>query len=522
MKNFIIYASRHKLSSFLSLILISSTFSVLGRAEDDFDLAPAKPLDERMDYLFFADKIPGQVYEKNLFSMQKRKLNSGKTKKQAWSGSYWPMSEGSIANPYQLDRSHVTNNNTGSNNLEFGTGLDGSRELFAYRKETTLRRAARLESYELNMLSPAEKYDLVMGDKNFGFTQKVWDTIAYHEKRFGKITDWEGSCHGWSAAAIKVDRPKRPVVVETAFGQKITFYPTDLKALATYLYGNSLIQDEVRIDGPSCGRKRPAVDRKTGRVISPNCEGTDPALWHMTMVNLVGIRGESFIMNRNNKNEVWNQPIVSYSVSYFNPRSGKDATFEKSILSRTAYGNEDPYLDWRTPGSTHIVGVKMNVTYTKEPDIYSLGTDEGDRPSRDKLVTKTFLYDLELDPAGKILGGEWRAVADGVRSWLSPRYAKYPGFIWTLPQGEGVSVGDYLDAEGKIIRTPEYSWSGKGPVPADWITGAAQARDFMYAFWKYENGSVVVNPDGSWAVDHYESHPQPLGAFVRTLIEMSQ
>ncbi len=494
----------------IALVLFTLTAASAVRAE----LTNGPTIDDRVSTILFQDlnQLP---IERNLFNMQTLGLTQGRAKAEPWSGSFWPMTEGSIANPYRLNRSAITDPE--GEELSFPYGIEGSVDLYQFRNTNLLSRARELTREELDLLAPSEKYDLILGNADFSFTKKVWATIKDHQQRFGKIKSWEGSCHGWSTAAIRTPKPVRPIEVETAFGQKMTLFPDDVMALATYLYANSLFQDYIRLDGTSCNLKKPAVDRKTGRTINPQCEGTDPAVWHMTIVNMLGQRGESFVINRTNRDQVWNQPLVSYSYEYFNPMTGKAAPMNQALITRARYGNDDPYLDWRSPLATHIVGVKMTVIYSKEPALSPDTTD-----SENKLRELTYLYDLELDATGKIVGGEWRAVADGVRGWLSPKYAKYPGFIWTLPKQNAISVGDIIDENGELVRTAEFTWSGRGPMPLALIQAAAQGRDFEYKHWKYENGQPVVLPTGEWAVEYIEKKPQPSARIVELLLQMAR
>ncbi|MES3037674.1 MAG: hypothetical protein V4736_07175, partial [Bdellovibrionota bacterium] len=69
----------------------------------------------------------------------------------------------------------------------------------------------------------------------------------------------------------------------------------------------------------------------------------------------------------------------------------------------------------------------------------------------DSLKAVTYSYDLELDNAGNIIGGEWYT-------------NKHPDFLYSFNQGTMPWAAYDASASSP--------WNGMGPVPADWSNAA--------------------------------------------------
>lgn len=132
----------------------------------------------------FVAANPGKIYGdvkrvtedknfvKNLNDMVSRGLLKARTSQKPWSASYWPLSKGTIADPYE--------------NSEIPYYLDikwvnwkGNYKNFQKRKNKVLARINELSEEELSELAPSEKYDLLIGDMSFDLTNRLWD---YMEK----------------------------------------------------------------------------------------------------------------------------------------------------------------------------------------------------------------------------------------------------------------------------------------------------------------------------------------------------
>lgn len=141
-----------------------------------------------------------------------------------WSDSYWPKYKGEISNRY-ADRGFPNSKDFEVNYQYFQanppSGVVGSGN-----------------SALIDNLSPAEKYDFVMGDSNFTLTNFAW-MKGKQARDTGGVESWEGICHGWSGAAHMLQPfNDHPVTVLAQNGTPVTFFSQDMKALLTMLWAN--------------------------------------------------------------------------------------------------------------------------------------------------------------------------------------------------------------------------------------------------------------------------------------------
>ncbi len=384
-------------------------------------------MDSRNDVEMFAES--SQV-ERNLARLNQLGLQQGKTEVQPWSGDYWATAYGGIAIRYNDDRFPMGSFGDIWNFMATKTGSNWS---FAD---------------DLNVLSPAEKYDLLLSDSDKTLTQNILDASNEVWKRDGSIEGWWGICHGWAPASFMVKRPRHAVEIQMPATQKtLKFYPDDIKALASHLWAHSSYSQAFI--GGRCNDKNPAVD-ENGRVISPDCFDVNPATWHLGIVHQVGQNKRSFVMDATYDYEVWNQPVASYSYTYFNPQTRQGVyTLEEATVPMSQFSN-DVYRKYRSSKAASVVGIAMNVTYIREIQHSASETDD---EYRDAQFTVQYFYDLELDANGDAIGGEWYQQA-------------HPDFMWKPTMN--ANVASYQDAslEGK--------WTNSLP-PAQWTVQAKEA-----------------------------------------------
>jgi hypothetical protein len=313
------------------------------------------------------------------------------------------------------------------------------------------RPASSMGENERDSLSPSEKYDLLVGDSNQTMTKQMWGEGQGYYEHYGTVESWFGLCHGWAVAAIEDLKPKRFIEVKGALGDKIRFYPSDLKALSTAMWANGSFNTLYL--GGRCNDKNPATD-ENGRIISPDCFDTNPGVWHISVVNHVGIRSRSFVFDATYDYQVWNQPIQSYRVQYFNPltRQPVSQLGEASVLLKDF--TSDKFKKYRSAKTHSIVGVSMEVTYVRENMPYhEMDYDE----AQDVTTTVQYVYDLELNEQGVVIGGEWYQNA-------------HPDLMWKSSLNErAVSVEDYrLSGD----------WSAGAAVPVAWARAARSASRY--------------------------------------------
>ena len=270
-----------------------------------------------------------------------------------------------------------------------------------------------------------------------------------HRDRNRQVVAWAGICEGWAAAAILHNRPTNVVNTVAFDGKPITFYPSDIKALASQLWATGIGEDGTALGG---------LKRWTRR-------STNPGSWHLAVVNQIGAYQSFLVMDKDNDLAIWNQPIIGYRFSYFNPQTGEvsDPEFElnsqvslaKAIVPIAKF-TKDPFKKSRSKQAHNVLGIGMEVWYIDETKPSHAVTDG---PSNDKVESVTYLYDLELDGSGEIIGGSWYKDKNN-----------QPDFLWMFPKGTRVlTEADRLLFEDWTDR--------KMAVPQSWCTSAREASE---------------------------------------------
>lgn len=390
---------------------------------------------------------PVQFIEK-LADMDKLKEASLEDEASPWSDDYWGLYKGSLAARYE------------DKHFPASTKWSENRDYFEKNKLTVNQLIAIRNSSSLDDLSPAEKYDLIVGDtEKYTFTQYNWNTVNGMVKRNGEVETWMGICHGWAPASYRVARPTKAIKVKLP-GSPLTInvYPTDVRALASALWANARVGSNFI--GDRCNEKKPKTD-KNGRIQDQACFDNNPGSWHFAVVNKIAVQKESFVMDATYDYEVWNQPVLGYSYRYFNPQTGKPAKkFEEARIPLSSF-TRDKFKDYRNrrdentdlPLSESVVGIAMKVTYVVETQPQK---ERSTSYRADARRTVEYLYDVELDKDGKINGGEWYRNT-------------HPDFLWT-PRSDRSARSDYEQlAKGKWEQIDTQS------IPEGWAEAARKA-----------------------------------------------
>jgi len=157
-----------------------------------------------------------------------------------------------------------------------------------------------------------------------------------------------------------------------------------------------------------------------GRVTDPNCFDVNPGDWHIALVNMIGARKESFVIDAAETSEVWNHPVVSYQLQFYDATDiNRRASSYRDVIREIARTPNLRHRATRSAQAKYVVGVVSTALITVE----TMPGTTGDENS-----TVTFVYDLELDANMRIVGGEWRDKARPDFIWR-PR----PGTKPTLP-----------------------------------------------------------------------------------------
>lgn len=377
------------------------------------------------------DLLRGYAVERNIFEIQAKGWNKAQLATQPWSDDYWAIYKGILGARYADD--------------EF-TYLAGWKEAFDYIQGNTAADIYQTgDALQINRLSPSEKFDLLIDGKNHIVTKHMWAQGKYYYENSpdGEVETWMGICHGWAPAAYMVERPKKPIEV-VAFDNKtkIKFYPADLKALASLLWSST--QFETNFIGGRCNSRDPNED-SDGRLTDLKCLDTNPASFHLSVINAVAGLGKSFVMDVTYDYEVWNQPVSGYSYRYFNPVTRQPTDDPKVAIIPVEQFEQDPYRKFRAKKTKYVVGVSLEVSYGVETTpVHS----EFDSQAMDSINTAFYFYDLELDENYNIIGGEW--------------YNRdHPDFLWSPSyNAKALTQADYY------LLSRE-SWDGKSALGDD-------------------------------------------------------
>jgi hypothetical protein len=479
----------------------------------------------------------------DLKTAQTQKLERAGTAFQPWSGSYWPDINGGIANHY---RTH----SKGGSEFNFMLRYSIAKLRLNYDFDKVVKRMTgnKWTSEEFNReLSPAEKYDLLLGDLNFTFTRAVMQEADFRQKyrlttkRAGKDDDsesagddntpyeddyntysryddkieyrywrskggslayWSGICDGWSPASIYLPRPVKPVYVTGALGHRIAFFPDDLKALGSYLFARTntpyFTTMNYQFAGRKCDETGTPNRQDNGMVKDIRCNDLDAGVFHLTLLNRIGKDKMGFVMDIDNNLKINNHPIASYALKYFNPTTGKEGTLINSTVDIKSV--KDAYRTRRHADAKYLIGVKADIAYMYYIWPEENREDSTDSPSKDKLKNTEYTYDLELDDSYNVLGGEW-----GNRSKENGKDAEYteqPDFLWmsapqSLPYSEMSPYAIAGIQKDMTIARPfgnmKWAWDGKTALPSDWLSAARED-----ATWKAPDvGEKVKFSDGT-------------------------
>ena len=382
------------------------------------------------NFLKFVENL---TYTPNIKMMEAQGLNRGAAAFEPWSGSYWPIHKGILGIRYA--------SKTFSDSKNFMTN---------YQNYQANPAENFIANGEISDLSPAEKYDLLVGDSNWTLTKHMWAKGLSDFEKDGGVAGWTGICHGWSAVThMDGTSPYAPVTVLDATGRyNVTFHPNDIKGLLSWLWAASS-PSSFRA-GDRC-RQGNVVKDVYLRPVEPSCLDSNPMSWHLAIVNRVGMNKKSMVMDSSNGPEVWNYPITGYDYDYFDPKTFAPTHSLNNAIRPVSELTSDVYRDFRSPKAVYIVGIIM--------DTYHPALTEPTVGITSRITTKriTFVYDLELDGDYNVVGGEW--------------YGKdTPDFMWSYPAGSLA-----MTREDIRMRANSITWDAKSGVMPSEIASLARS-----------------------------------------------
>jgi hypothetical protein len=306
-----------------------------------------------------------------------------------WSDDYWPTFSGGISNRWQVAPSSINWKD------------------YQYAWLTKEQILAGTAPVLIETLSPAEKYDLLLGRYDFPLAKSERERQEASVDPFtGEVPTWYGLCHGWAPATIMEPEPGAVAILTNADGVEIPFFTSDIKALLTKIYAdyggsNVSVGERCRTDSNEI-----ELD-ETGRIVLTSCRDTNPGALHVILAQSLGhpdpAQRKSFVADVTRGSEVWNQAVVGFEVMETKRKPFDPAT--------------DPKARFRAPRTKELVRVTTEFAYIGEVQPHKAPMKEQGASYTHKEWLE---YTLELDEDGDIIGGEWQNGSNA------------PDFLWRM------------------------------------------------------------------------------------------
>lgn len=378
---------------------------------------------------------PEKKIEMNLQTLDIKSRRSVSPVSAPWSDVTWKANKGLI-NERIVDPS-----------FQKSPGWRGKYEyLRKYNIAWMLKQPARDRDRWLGSLSPAEKYDLLMGTVKGGLADNVSAFLNESIKDEKEFPGWWGLCEGSAASTVYYPEPQDFVLLRSeAYGIDVPFFAPDIKGLATMLWSRFNRELALPEAGLQC--------KKEG----PGCFDSNPASFHASIHHYLDLEPGLLVGEMDPSPVVWNFPIVAYQETYFRPDLGamKPARDLRSAALAAEHWSGDPRRGLRAPGTAYVVGIKMNLSYA---------VNQAQNPPfrgslKRKINSRVLVYELELDSQWNLIGGEWVS-------------GKHPDLLWTVPKGlKPDSIGDRLlppwNPDGDSIPK---TWEKAARVSANQLT----------------------------------------------------
>lgn len=387
----------------------------------------------------------------NIQEMHDRGLTAYTLSVTPWTDSYWPIAKGLTANRF-ADPSYPNSKTWDVNYLHVQN-----------------RPPSWMVSVgDVNRLSPAEKYDFIMGDYNYSLSEFSWRKGKFYWDTYGDVPSWMGICHGWAAAAhMTMPYPDGAITVRAANGTPVKLFIQDVKALNSMIWAYA--SPRARFAGSRCNVSRPPRSAN-GRILPSECYDVSPRTWHLAVTNQMGVHKRSFVLDATYDYEVWNYPLVSYKYRYFNPQTWQESANPAPSTIPIGRFTVDKFREFRNPNAKSVIGVFMDISFVKEVAPSARSTD-----AKPPVKTLRLIYDLELDENRNVIGGEWYQNA-------------HPDFLWTF--------GKESQAKSKEDRgLAGIPWSKFEPVPPAFTEAARRASSKGVPLWSFLSRLVPDLPE---------------------------
>lgn len=330
--------------------------------------APSIFIDEEWDGLSIPDVI-ASGFSHNIYDLPLE--GAAYYNPTSWSGHYWPFKLGGINNRWADPRYKE----------RYNSRIPTQNEVF------------RMSRNDMALLSPSEKFDILNSNYEFPLTREVLS------KADPKASEWEGICHGWAPAAINHPEPQA-TSLRNADGLVVDFGSADIKALVSYFYANHAVGGANGQMGLRCN-----FGRWTGG--KRECtEDLNAGAFHIVMTNMLALKHEAFIMDIDRWKEVWNQPVIGFRSRVLGGWQRPSRGAATRAVQELRFATELWYVEEDEPAWYQNFGTENQVFAKKE-----------------------YVYRVEVDASGMIVGGVWESEERPDFIWNQKRASSFEGIM---------------------------------------------------------------------------------------------
>lgn len=278
----------------------------------------------------------------------------------------------------------------------------------------SIEQLKKLDLESLKFLSPSEKFDLLMSRYDYPLTN-------VERRRTNPDNEyWEGTCNGWSTAALKFSEPP-PVTITNKEGIAIPFGSSDIKSLLMLQQYFIETYKNYAILGDRCDQVlTPKMKKYVPAILSEDsidsCSDSNAGAFHLVVANMLGRAKKGLVFDIDRDSEVWNQPVYKFASTI------KSKTPTSALVSTRIWYAEEEMPNWEP-----LTRAKKNLE-----------------------IVATYNYELELNAQGEITGGKWKT-GSGADYKMHATY--HPDFIW-YADGEDsqYKLGKFTDVDGKEFQ----------------------------------------------------------------------
>lgn len=382
-----------------------------GQAEDPSLKAPDGAIDEGKEDRWNHANDPARFDGDLNYHVTDLPLE-GRAERDSWPSTYWPTYGDGINARWQSrdDLSPAEKYDLAFNGWTPPEGFDALRPFDRDRPAPT-----EWDQAYYQQLGPLARHTSQNMGNRADREAALADTVDHRPDEW-PVETWWGLCHAWVPAALLEDRPLRAVE-----HNGVRFEVGDMEALLIAAY-NRAPADMI---GGRCnlGTGETQIERdEQGRATNVECRDSNPGALHVIVTNFLGLQRKGFAFDRTYDYEVWNQPVVGYEITKQEEITVARANQLLGLTGDTYTFNAD---------AAKLYEVNLAVQWITE-------SHASTQPNESARYTRTdrYSYILEVDAAGKIIGGEYTG---------SSR-TQHPDFLWN-PRRLTRSSVPYLDLD---------------------------------------------------------------------------